>query len=125
METNIDLQILEAEERLRLAMLASDVAALDELLAPGLIFTNHCGQVLAKQDDLAAHLTGTLKVEELLPSELQIREVGAVVIVSVRAQIKGRYAGVRADADLRFTRVWAQADAGGWQVVAAHSSPVL
>lgn len=45
MTNTIETQILEAEERLRLAMLGSDVAALDELLAPDLIFTSHSGTV--------------------------------------------------------------------------------
>lgn len=37
MDNSIETQILEAEERLRLAMLHSDVSVLDELLAPELI----------------------------------------------------------------------------------------
>lgn len=61
----IKTQILQAEERLRLAMLNSDVNTLNELLAPELIFTNHLGQVLGKQDDLNAHQSGTLKIQVL------------------------------------------------------------
>jgi hypothetical protein len=41
-------------------MLRSDVVVLDELLAPELIFTNHLGRVLGKEDDLAAHRSGVL-----------------------------------------------------------------
>ncbi|MCL6484569.1 MAG: nuclear transport factor 2 family protein, partial [Janthinobacterium lividum] len=41
-------QVLDAEERLRLAMLASDVAALNILLADQLLFTNHLGHLLSK-----------------------------------------------------------------------------
>jgi len=44
-------QITAAEERLRLAMLASNAGALDELISSDLIFTNHMGQILGKQDD--------------------------------------------------------------------------
>jgi hypothetical protein len=39
-------EIFAVEEKLRLAMLNSDVEALDELLSSELIFTNHLGQVL-------------------------------------------------------------------------------
>lgn len=53
-------RILAAEDRLRTAMLRSDVKVLDELLDPGLIFTNHVGQLLSKEDDLAAHTSGML-----------------------------------------------------------------
>jgi hypothetical protein len=58
----IEGEILEVEERLRQAMLASDASTLDELLAPELIFTNHLGQVLGKQDDLGAHQSGLVQI---------------------------------------------------------------
>ncbi|MDK1044873.1 MAG: nuclear transport factor 2 family protein [Anaerolineales bacterium] len=45
MEDANEAKILKYEERLRKAMLRSDVSALDQLLAPELIFTNHLGQV--------------------------------------------------------------------------------
>jgi len=74
-------------------MLSSDVSALDELLAPDLIFTNHLGQLLGKEDDLAAHRSGMLKVKELTPSEQHVRPNGDVAIVSVRMQLSGMYDG--------------------------------
>ena len=43
MENTIKDQILEAEENLRYAMIHSDLVALNELLAPELLFTNHLG----------------------------------------------------------------------------------
>ena len=120
----IETRILAAEEQLRLAMLSSDVDALNELLAPDLIFTNHLGQVLNKQDDLNAHQSGTLEIKELTPSEQQIRLSGEMAIVSVRMNLLGSYAGVVSNGDLRFTRVWACSPKGAWQVVAAHTSVV-
>ena len=48
-------KIIELEERLRLAMLNSDVATLDELISPNLLFTNHLGVLVSKEDDLSAH----------------------------------------------------------------------
>lgn len=124
MNNPIETQIAESEERLRLAMLRSDAGALDELLAPELIFTNHLGQVLTKQDDLEAHRSGTLNIEVLTPSEERIQLVGDVAIVSVRMHLLGSYAEARSEADFRFTRVWALSSGGVWRVVAAHSSVV-
>ncbi|PNQ85462.1 nuclear transport factor 2 family protein [Paenibacillus polymyxa] len=48
-------QIIEYEEKLRKAMLASDVKILDELIHNKLIFVNHFGQMLNNID-------GALKV---------------------------------------------------------------
>ena len=45
MSKHTESQIAELEECLRKAMLKSDVAQLDRLIAPELIFTNHFGKL--------------------------------------------------------------------------------
>lgn len=125
MNQSIETQILAVEERLRIAMLNSDVDTLDELLASELIFTNHLGQVLSKQDDLAAHQSGALAIRELIPSEQNIKLIGDVAIVSVRMSLSGSYAGQESNGDFRFTRVWTLSERGTWRIVAAHSSLVV
>lgn len=125
MDKILETQIIDAEERLRLAMLASDVSALDELLAPDLVFTNHLGQRLDKEADLSAHQSGALTISALEPSDQQIRFVGDnIAIVSVRVHISGKYAGQPAGGEFRFTRVWAQSPDNAWRVAAAHAGVV-
>ena len=125
MSNSIEAQIIEAEERLKLAMRDSDVKVLDELLAPELIFTNHLGQVLGKQDDLAAHQSGKFKIETLTSSDLHIQVIGNVAIVTVKVHLIGSYEGTGFDNNLRFTRIWNLSSSGTWQIVAAHSSVVV
>lgn len=125
MNNLIESQIIKAEERLRLAMLQSDVNTLDELLAPDLIFTNHLGHILTKQDDLEAHRSGLLKIEVLTPSEENIQLMGDVAIVTVKAHILGRYADTSSEADFRFTRIWAATTKDSWQIVTAHSCIIV
>lgn len=123
MDSSIDIE--KAEEELRQAMLVSDVEALDKLLSPSLIFTNHLGQCLGKEADLSAHESGALTISKLEPSERQIKLVGDdAAVVTVRVQISGTYAGQPAGGDFRFTRVWAQLSNGHWQVVAAHAGTI-
>ena len=121
----INDQILDVEEWLRLAMLASDVVALNALLASGLLFTNHMGQLLGKGEDLAAYESGLLKLHELTPSEQHVQIHNGVAVVSVRMQLSGTYAGQPANGDFRFTRVWARSADGVLQVVAAHAGMVV
>jgi hypothetical protein len=116
-----EAEILEAEERFRAAMLRSDIEVLDELLAPELIFTNHRGQMLGKEDDLAAHRSGLLRVKELKPSERVVLLLGDAAVVSVRMLLVGTYDGNAANGDFRFTRVWALSPAKTLRVVAAHA----
>ena len=118
-------QIMQSEDSLRRAMLNSDISALDELLAAGLIFTNHLGQVMSKNDDLEAHKSGMLSIRELIPSDQNIQLIGDVAIVTVRMHIKGSYDGTHSEADFRFTRVWSFSATGSWQVVTGHSSVVV
>jgi ketosteroid isomerase-like protein len=120
MAETVETQIINAEERLRQAMLASNVSVLNELLAPEIIITSHLGELLGKQDDLAAHESGLIKIHELKPSEQHIQIHREMAIVSVRMQLSGSYNGNPANGDFRFTRVWAVSAGGTWHIVAAH-----
>ena len=117
-------QIVELEERLRQAMLGSDVVELDALLAPGLLFTNHLGQIISKQEDLDAHLSGQFKFTELTPSERQIQLKDGFTVVSVLMHIVGSYEGTPVEQDIRFTRVWAVSSIGSIQIIAGHTSAI-
>jgi ketosteroid isomerase-like protein len=124
MLSNVSHQISVVEERLRLAMLASDCIALDALISTELIFTNHIGQVFGKQDDLALHQAGTLKFHLLHPSEVQVHADTQLAVVSVRMKASGTYGGSSFTDDLRYTRVWRRTANGNWQIAAGHSSRV-
>ena len=118
------LQIEAYEERLRQAMLKSDLSALDELLAPDLIFTNHLGHLMTKNDDLEAHKSGALKIDEIKLSDQVVKVSGNVAVVSVQAYIAGKFGGEASESSIRFTRVWSKVSSERWQVIAGHSSLV-
>ncbi|MBB3120754.1 nuclear transport factor 2 family protein [Pseudoduganella violacea] len=124
MSSDLREEIRAIEERLRLAMLASDQIALDELISPELTFTNHLGQVCGKQDDLALHRSGILKFHLLQPSEQHIQADAQLAIVSVRMMVAGSYEGHAFSEDLRYTRVWRSSADGKWTIMAGHSSRV-
>lgn len=105
-------------------MIASDLAALDELISSDLLFTNHLGQVFDKQDDLALHRSGILKFHAIVPSEMRVKASGALAVVSVRMALAGAYDSAPFAADLRYTRIWRLSDHGAWHIVAGHSSAV-
>lgn len=117
-------QVSLAEERLRVAMLASDCSALAGLISPDLIFTNHLGQVCGKQDDLDMHRSGVLKFHTLDPSEVCVKAGDKLAVVSLRMQVGGTFDAVAFLEDLRYTRIWALSERGGWEILAGHSSRV-
>jgi Domain of unknown function (DUF4440) len=122
MSNNLQAQIIELEERLRQAMLRSDVAELDALIAPELLFTNHLGQRFTKQEDLEAHRTGKFKFNEITPSDRQIQFNPGFTVVSVLIHISGSYEGTPVEQNIRFTRVWAISSSSSIQIIAGHTS---
>lgn len=125
MYTVTEDQVIEAEERLRIAMLNSDVSILDELISPDLLFTTHFGQLVGKQDDLQAHRSGAIRIHEMIPSDRRIHVHGSFAIVSVRMQVSGEYLELAFSQPLRYTRVWSKNDTGACCVVGGHISAVL
>ncbi|HWV15841.1 MAG TPA: nuclear transport factor 2 family protein [Cellvibrio sp.] len=113
-------KIMELEEQLRLAMCTSNVDELEKLLAPNLVFTNHLGVRITKQQDIEAHISKVFVIESILLSNPRIIDLGNSAVVSVQADIRGFHEGKAASGRFCFTRVWAN-NAGVWQVVAGHS----
>jgi hypothetical protein len=119
-----EAQIIELEERLRQAMLHSDVVELDALIAPELLFTNHLGQIFSKQEDLDAHRSEKFKFTEITPSDRQIQLNHGFTVVSVLMHILGSYEGTPVEQNIRFTRVWAISTSGSIQIIAGHTSAI-
>ena len=121
MDRTIEENIIEAEEQLRKAMLNSDIDALNVLLAPELLFTNHFGQVITKSQDIEAHASGAFIIKGIVLTEKNILPRKDVVVVSVKAKIVGSYNENDSSGDFRFTRVWIPSPRGAWHVIAGHS----
>ncbi|MEM6522011.1 MAG: nuclear transport factor 2 family protein [Cyanobacteria bacterium P01_C01_bin.70] len=117
-------EIQQCETTLRDAMLSSDIAVLDRLIADDLLFTNHLGQIMTKQADLDAHRQGLIAIDNLDLTDQQMRIMGEVAIVSVQAHIVGKFAGEPTDIRLRFTRIWQKVSPNQCQIVAAQATAV-
>lgn len=116
--------IAQLEEQLRQAMLSSDFAALDDLIADDLVFTLPNGALASKQMDLDAHRSGIQKLTGVDFRERQVQIYDRVAIVTVKTDLAGTYEGADITGTYRYTRVWAQPQ-GRWQIVAGHVSRVV
>jgi hypothetical protein len=112
-----------AELALRRAQLASDVLALETLLDDELVFTGPDGAIYGKRDDLDAHRDGIIKITQLEPSDERIQDFGAIVVISVRMDMRGSFNGTGFAGPFRYTRIWRASD-HGWRVVAGHVSAI-
>lgn len=111
--------IAAAEARLAAAMLAGDVAALDELLADDLVFVDQGGRLLDKAADLAVHRSGQLRVTRLDLSDRVVRAADDTVLVVVRADLAGTWEGAPFAGRFRYSRLWRR-EPRGWRIAAAH-----
>lgn len=118
--------IEQLEERLRQAMLQSDVSALEELIADDLVFTTHTGELLDKQMDLEAYRSNIQKLVLLQGQQQRVQLYDNTAVVTVKMEVAGTFEGEAFVGIYRYTRVWAKSQPqGNWQVVAGHVSQVL
>lgn len=120
-----DALVHDAEERLRHALLHGDTEGMAQLMAPLMVFVDHQGQRLGREDLLAAQRDGRLRIESLQPSDAAVRLSGDVGVVSVREHLAARLDGEPLASDYRFLRVWKwQPDAGQLQLIASQATAV-
>lgn len=112
----METEIRQHEEALRIAMLASDVAALDALIADSLVFVGLSGDVFRKADDLALHRSGRQKLSmaEWRSVEIVAHERATVTVVT--ADLAGTFDGTAFHGRYRYCRFWTKT-AKGWQVL--------
>ena len=124
MNPDIEAQIRACETRLYAAMLASDMAELDVLIADDLLFVGPTGELATKAMDLELHRTGGTKFHELLPQELEIRVWSQeLAIVAAKIFLSGTYLGNDFAGNFRYLRVWGHGESG-WQIVGGSVSAI-
>lgn len=116
-------EIIAAEERLREAMLQSDVTALDSLISDDLLFTGPDGSLVTKEIDLLTHRSGALRIHALVPSERHVRLFGDTALVIVKMKVKATQGSTPVEMNMRYTRLWQKTDT--WRVAGGHCSPIL
>ncbi|MED4237247.1 nuclear transport factor 2 family protein [Priestia megaterium] len=115
-------RVIEYEEMLRSAMLSNNVELLEELLSDELIFVNHLGEWLSKEEDINAHRSKSLDIAgiEVLEQEIKLFQELAVTITKVA--LNGSLAtGASIGGEYSYTRVWKDVE-GKLKVVSCHCS---
>ena len=115
-------RVIEYEEMLRSAMLSNNVELLEELLSDELIFVNHLGQWLSKEEDINAHRSKSLDIAgiEVLEQEIKLFQELAVTVTKIA--LNGSLAtGESIGGEYSYTRVWKDVE-GKLKVVSCHCS---
>ena len=113
----VETKIRHLEERLRQAMLKSEVAELDALIDDRLLFIGPDSAVYSKKDDLELHRSGAERIARLDVEELRIEIYPSLAIVILLANMAGVVNGQAFEGRFRYMRTWAPT-ADDWRVVA-------
>ena len=115
--------ILALEEQWRQASLHNDTAVFNRLMAPDEHAIRTDGVVTTRLDRLRSFASGSVITRSLDFSDLHVRLIGDVAIVTGLAARKDSTNQGTRDFTYRYTRIW-QRRAGAWRVVEFQSTTV-
>ncbi len=113
-------EIRQVEDKRREALLRSDTAALDQILADEYFVRNQFGQIQTKAQVISALKSGELKFESIVEDDVSVRVYGDAAVVTGRATSK--HEG-RESTQIRFTRVYVKQRVH-WQAVTYQVTPI-
>lgn len=109
-------EIEAVEEQWRKAQLAGDVATMDKLLAEDYFGISVSGQLNNKMQQLERLKSRTLVITRLEVSDMKVKLVGRVAIVTSLAEIEGTNEGEPLAGKYRYTRVYKRDADGSWKI---------
>jgi ketosteroid isomerase-like protein len=110
-------QITELEAQWKDATMTGNTAEMDKLLSDDYVGISWNGQVNTKAMQLDRLRSRTLSIKRMDLSDIKIKIVGAVAIVTSRAQIESNNTdGNALSGEFRYTRIYQRVPSGGWKI---------
>tara|TARA_A100001391_G_scaffold163821_1_gene123472 strand:- start:902 stop:2320 length:1419 start_codon:yes stop_codon:yes gene_type:complete len=116
-------EVYEAERALSKAIVEADLDVFDRLLADDFTHGSQSGRFRTKAEWMKGKVQGESAYVSFESSELNIRVVGEIAVVTGLSQPKYREGGYIRSGQFRFMRVWAKRN-GEWQAIAFQSTEV-
>ena len=120
--------VLDAEHARRQALLSGDVAALEVLLADGLVYVHSSAASDSKASYLAKLSSGSLRYLSLQFEDLQARAIDTCVVVTGRMTAELSKDGQSRQVRTLFMTVWARNigahEQATWQLQAHQGTPL-
>jgi ketosteroid isomerase-like protein len=117
-------QVEALEEQWRQAQLSGDVATMDSLLSDDYIGITMTGQVNTKMQQLDRMRNHKMAISKLELGEMQVKLVGAIAIVTSRAEVEGTNEGIPVKGTYRYTRVYQRLPSGNWKITSFEATRV-
>ena len=108
--------ILSLEQQWRTASLAGDSAEIDKLLSDDYVGISWNGQVSTKAMQLDRIRSHNFVLSKLDLSDVKVKVVGPIAIVTCSADIEGVNEGNPMHGTFRYTRIYQRLPAGTWKI---------
>jgi ketosteroid isomerase-like protein len=109
-------QIVALEEQWRTATIAGDAATMDKLLSEDYVGISWTGQVNTKAMQLDRVRTRTVQVSRMDLSDIKVKILGPVAVVTCRAEVDSTNDGNETSGEFRYTRVYQRLPSGVWKI---------
>lgn len=117
-------EIDQLEEVWRNAVLKSNTAELDSLLADDYIAITPAGTLQTKDQALASMRSGMVRFTSIELSDRKVRFYGTTALVTSRAEVVGAAPGGNITGSFRYTRVYVRDERGVWRVVSFEANRI-
>jgi len=117
-------EIDQMEEQWQKAVLTSNTAVMDSLLADDYIAITPSGTLQSKEQALAGLRSGATRITAIEVSDRRVRFYGATALVTSRAEVSGTSTGGDFSGSFRYTRVYVRNAQGVWKIVSFEASRI-
>jgi ketosteroid isomerase-like protein len=117
-------QVEALEEQWRTAQLTGDIATMDKMLSDDYIGISMTGQVSTKIQQLDRVRERKYSINQIHLGEMQVKLVGAIAIVTSRAEVSGTSDGMPVNGTYRYTRVYQHLPNDGWRITSFEATRV-
>jgi len=117
-------QVEALEERWRMAQLSGDFATMDRMLSDDFIGISMSGQVNTKAQQLERIRNHQLVLSRIELSDMKIKILDSVAIVTCQANVEGTSEGVSMKGVYRYTRVYRHLGTGEWKITSFEATRI-
>ncbi|WP_263368015.1 nuclear transport factor 2 family protein [Edaphobacter bradus] len=121
---DVKKQVEILEEKWRTVLLTGDYAAMDKMLADDFIGISMSGQLNTKAQQLERVRTRKFVISRLELSDMKVKLVDSVAIVTSVADLEGTNEGVSVKGQYRYTRIYRRVPSDGWKVTSFEATRI-
>jgi len=116
-------QVEALEEQWRLAQLTGDAATMDKMLSDDYIGISMSGQVSTKAQQLDRVRARKVTISKVELSDMKVKMVGAIAIVTSKAEVEGTNETGPVRGTFRYTRVYQRVPTG-WKITSFEATKI-